>query len=242
MIMFVLSPMNLKTVTRGLFVAFLAVFLQSCETKTKVSMYKYFDTTTDIEGNVYKIVEIHGQTWFAENLRTTKLNDGTPIQNGTHYEIWKNADTAAYCWYNNEQYNYGATYGALYNWHAVNTGKLCPHGWKVPGEEDWMTLIDSLKGVDVAGGRMKHTGAQYWTVANVQATNSSGFTALPGGCRNIISEYKFINDRGFWWSRSRYDDSSAWFHSLYYYSGKIYTEKFHTRSGFSVRCVKEKDN
>lgn len=223
----------------GYLFAFLIAFMSACSKEDReLEAFYSLETVTDIEGNQYRIIKIYNQTWFAENLKTTTFNDGTPINYGADSVVWSSTDSALYCWYSNNPRQYKDVYGALYNWHAVKSEKLCPKGWKVPDEENWQWLVDSLKGENVAGGKMKHSGTLYWTATNTGATNSSGFRALPGGYRNIISEYKNLNDYGFWWSASNQGDSSAWYHCLYYYSAKIYRNHTKHNMGFSVRCVK----
>ena len=101
-------------------------------------------TLTDIEGNTYKTVKIGNQIWMAENLKTTKFNDGTAIPLVIKQKDWNNLTTAGYCWYKNDSSMYSRIYGALYNWYAVNTGKLCPVGWNVPTEAAWISLLEYL--------------------------------------------------------------------------------------------------
>lgn len=98
---------------------------------------------TDIEGNVYTSVKIGTQTWMVENLKTTKYNDGTSIPLVTDNAVWKSSLSPAYCWYDNDISN-KEPYGALYNWFAVNTGKLCPSGWHVPTIDEWSVLEQFL--------------------------------------------------------------------------------------------------
>ena len=93
---------------------------------------------TDIEENIYKIVKIGDQIWLAENLKTTKYQDGTAIPNVAVAATWEGLTTGAYCWYNNNETDNKKTYGALYNWYAINTGKLCPTGWHVPSDAEWI--------------------------------------------------------------------------------------------------------
>jgi len=81
---------------------------------------------------------------MAENLKTTKYNDGTSIPNVTENSAWTNLSTPAYCWYNNDDTTYKNTYGALYNWHTVNTAKLAPTGWYVPTNDEWAILDNYL--------------------------------------------------------------------------------------------------
>jgi len=233
------QQVKLRALVVSCLFAALIVFVSSCSKEDKeMDVFNLLETVTDIEGNRYRIIKIYNQTWFAENLKTTTFNDGTPINDGTDADVWSQTDSAAYCWYSNNPNKYKDVYGALYNWHAVKSEKLCPQGWKVPDEENWQWLVDSLKGENEAGGKMKHQGTMYWTADNTGATNSSGFRALPGGYRNIISEYKNLRDYGFWWSASGQGDSSAWYHCLYYYSVKIYRNHTKRNMGFSVRCVK----
>src|ERR1035437_3093980 len=101
-------------------------------------------TVTDKDGNVYHTVTIGTQTWMVENLKTTKYNDGTAIPNVTSVTGWRNLTTGAYCNYENDIAN-GTKYGHLYNWYAVNTGKLAPKGWHVPTDAEWQTLGNYVK-------------------------------------------------------------------------------------------------
>jgi len=133
----------------------------------------------DIEGNTYKTIKIGTQVWMAENLRVTKLNDGKAIQQITSIGSWPYDSTRCYCWYNNE-IKYKNTYGALYNWHILDTGNICPEGWHVPKDTEWTILTDFLGGDVVAGGKMKEADTTHWLNPNIDATNESGFTALPG--------------------------------------------------------------
>ena len=137
-----------------------------------------------------------------QNLKTTSYNDGTAIPLVTDLNIWYILGTPGYCWYN-DSIQYKNLYGALYNWYTVNTGKLCPTGWHIPTYIEWDTLMNYLGGLNIAGGALKSTTG--WNSPNIGATNSSGFTALPGG---IIDQ----NDGGFgekgivgfWWAAQYY--------------------------------------
>lgn len=129
----------------------------------------------DTDGNYYKIVKIGNQTWMAENLRTTILNDGTPIDYGT------TNSASGYKWYTHDTLKYKYTYGALYGRNIVSSKKLCPVGWHIPTNSEWETLGDILGGMEIAGGKMKETGTSHWNKPNVGATNESGFNAIPGG-------------------------------------------------------------
>ena len=203
------------------------------------------NTITDIDGNVYNIVKIGSQWWMADNLKTTKYNDGTPIPLKTDDDSWKttNQDSPAYCWYDNNISNKNP-YGALYNYYALDPEKngeknVCPEGWKVPTDEDWTVLTDHLGGPSVAGGKMKATGTDYWQTPNTGATNESGFTGLPGGSR-VNSDFVEIGKHGRWWSSTLHPTfGSVYFRQL---SHHVVTAQRHDLSqyqGFSVRCIQD---
>lgn len=114
---------------------------------------------TDIEGNVYKTIKIGNQVWMAENLKTTTYNDGTPIGYITYIGSSQNPQTLppGYCWPQNDSLNKNS-YGALYNWFVVNTGKIAPTGWHVPSENDFKILINYLGGESMAGQKLDELG------------------------------------------------------------------------------------
>ena len=170
-------------------------------------------------------VAIGSQTWTTRNLDVATYSDGTIIPQVTDPSEWGNLTTGAWCYYNNDNSN-GATYGKLYNWYAVagihdndpNTPnkKLAPTGYHVPSDGEWTTLTDYLGGETVAGGKMKETGTTHWPSPNQDATNTSGFTALPGGCRNNSGTFSYYGDYGklgsstFWWSSLEDGSQLAW--------------------------------
>ena len=187
---------------------------------------------SDIEGNVYKTIEIGEQTWMAQNLAVTKYNDGEQITLAVSESTWQNDSTGAYSWYNNVE----TKYGALYNWYAVSTDKLCPDGWRVPTDKDWTDLTDFLGGSGEAGGKLKEATYMHWTSPNAGASNSSGFTALPGGYRYDYSgAYNAVQRYGYWWTSS----SSGVGRSLYYSHAEINKININKRTGAYVRCIKE---
>jgi len=193
------------------------------------------NTVTDVDGNKYKTVKIGEQVWMAENLRTTKYNDGIPIQYITDGASWAALTAGAWCYYNNEPAN-DNPYGKLYNWAAAGTGKLCPTGWHIPTGQDWTKLIDELDGEEVAGGKMKATSL--WASPNTGATNESGFTGLPGGIRNTEGAFINIGSYGVWWSSAIYSD----YRVSYYLSNnsQVSMDPWANRmAGRSRRCVKD---
>jgi uncharacterized protein (TIGR02145 family) len=196
-------------------------------------------TVKDIDGNVYKTVTIGKQVWMAENLKTTKYNDGTAIPLVADDKAWEALTAPAYCWYNNDATANKKTYGALYNWYTVNTNKLCPKGWHVPTDEEWTTLTTYLKGESVAGGKLKETGTTHWQSPNTGATNETGFTALPSGTRSYNGTYYPIGSLGFWWSSTEKSAPNAFNRLMGYIGSVVIRVGTNKHYGFSVRCLKD---
>jgi len=195
------------------------------------------DLPTDADGNIYKTVTIGTQTWFAENLKTTKYMDNTVIPLVTDNNIWSNLTTPGYCWYNNDATN-KSTYGALYNWYTVNTGKLCPSGWRVPSDADWTILTTYLGGEGVAGVKLKETGTSHWTSPNTSATNTTGFTAVPGGFRNDFGTFLYLGSHGGWGSSTEDSTTGAWCRGMGYNYNSVNRIFSYKKDGLSVRCMR----
>lgn len=200
--------------------------------------HSFAQTVTDADGNVYNTVIIGTQQWTKENLKTTKFNDGSPIPLVTDGITWNNISTPAYCWYNNDQVNFGNTYGALYNWFAVDTSNLCPIGWHIPSDSEWTILSDYLGGSTLAGGKLKAT--TLWNAPNTGATNESEFTALPGGYRGGNGIFEQVGNMGMFWSASGTGfPFDAWLRGLNFDNTNFdrgTLAKFH---GFSIRCLND---
>ena len=194
---------------------------------------------TDADGNIYHAVTIGTQTWMVENLKTTRYNDGTPIPLDTNTNTWGYLTTGAYCWYNNDSASNKNTYGALYNWYAVNTGKLAPTGWHVPSDSEWETLGNYLGGDSVAGGPLKESGTAHWLSPNTGATNSSDFSALPGGEHHGNGVFYNVGYDGFWWSSTAYSATGSWARYIICHFAGVYSWYVNNADGFSVRCVKD---
>lgn len=197
-------------------------------------------TMTDQDGNTYKTITIGTQTWMAENLRTTTYTDGTSIHKVTDSYVWMDAVVGAYCGYkNSNDADTIATYGYLYNWFAVDSGKLAPEGWHIPTYEEWMVLIDALGGMPIAGGELKESGTAHWEHPNERARNTIGFTALPGGyCAGIY--FYSMGSKGYWWSSTEdWPDVKALVMDMN--NGSVVMFKGDNKSyyGLSVRCVKD---
>lgn len=203
----------------------------------------------DADGYVYNTVTIGTQVWMAENLKTTKYNDGTAIPNLTDNSSWGNTTSGAWCDYNNTSSN-SVTYGKLYNWYAVdnnasskaasNGGKnICPAGWHVPSDADWTTLTDYLGGMSVAAGKLTEAGTIHWTFDYASATNSSSFTALPGGYRKYDGwGFESFGYEGYWWTSSANSGDGVFRRLTHYYNNAETSEGINS-FGYSVRCLKD---
>lgn len=204
-------------------------------------------TINDADGNTYNTIWINGRQWMKENLKTTKYRDGTNIPNVTENGTWAGLSTPAYCWYNNDIAN-KPTYGALYNWYAVNTGNLCPTGWHVPTDAEWYAMenyVDPTINNPYAGGwrgtdggtKLKATSG--WNSGG-NGTDIYGFSALPGGHRSYdYGTFYYVGYLGFWWSGTEDGATYACRRLMSYDGGDVSRNFDNKRSGFSVRCVRD---
>jgi len=211
-----------------------------------------YGSVEDIDGNIYKTIQIGTQTWMAENLKTNRYNDGSQIPNVTGDADWVPLKTGAYRWYNNDAATYKNTYGALYNWYTVKTGKLCPTGWHVPSDDEWKQLEMAL-GMTQAqadgcgefpgisgrgtnqGTQMKATIGWYdWEGKYGDGTNTSGFSALPGGETDWSGKFEIEGYCGSWWSSTNAIDRVLDFSDPGVISG---VQNAHC--GISIRCLKD---
>jgi uncharacterized protein (TIGR02145 family) len=197
-----------------------------------------YDTVTDIDGNVYHSVTLGTQVWMLENLKTTRFNNGSPIPQVREFKAWRELKTPGFCWYYSDSVTYNSTDGILYNWYAVNTGKLAPKGWHIPSDEEWTILGTYLGGDPVAGGKMKEKGTTNWFIPNNGATNESGFTALASGFRNNDGQYgAHLLNACFWSSSQKW----GWGISriLSYDKRDLYKYLIFKENGHSVRCIRD---
>jgi uncharacterized protein (TIGR02145 family) len=203
-----------------------------------------FIPCADGDNNNYPVVQIGTQIWMAENLRTTKFNDGTAIPLVTDINAWVVLTTPGYCWYNNDEATFKNTYGGLYNWYVTdinsNGGKnLCPAGWHLPSDPEWTTLSTYLGGESIASGKMKETGTSHWLSPNLEATNESGFTALPGGARYFDGTFDLLGQYSQWWSSSQYSIDNGFLRYLAFDNGSVTSNSDSKQSGLSLRCFRE---
>jgi len=205
-------------------------------------------TVTDLDGNTYKTVKIGNQWWMAENLKVTHYQNGDSIPNVTNDNEWQNSSTGAYCEYDNNG-GYVATYGRLYNGYAVDDSRdIAPTGWHVPTDAEWLTMLESLGGYSpeyrIAGVKLKESGTTHWLEPNEEATNESGFTALPGGYRiggvpfSSGKYYSLGESASFWTSREIGFVSRNKYMLSYGFSG-VFRSEANSQYGLSIRCVKD---
>jgi uncharacterized protein (TIGR02145 family) len=207
-------------------------------------------------------VTICTQVWATKNLDVTTYSDGTLIPQVTDPTAWANLTTGAWCYYSNDAGN-NATYGKLYNWYAAVgiydaaslanatlRKKLAPTGWHVPTDAEWSSIINCLDPtadggwnyLNVAGGKMKETGTTHWNSPNQDASNSSGFSGLPGGCRYYDGSFDSIGYVSYWWSSSvisAFNTTEAWYRVLKNYDGDAHGNFYNKEAGFSVRCLRD---
>ncbi len=196
-------------------------------------------TVVDIDGNTYKTIGIGYQEWMAENLKTRKYNTGDSIYFVENDSIWAQLTSPGCCWYANDSVSNFDTYGALYNWYAVDGGQLCPSGWHVPTNDDITELVKYVGGMGVAGGMLKEKGTEHWNSPNTGATNKYGFSALAGGKRLANGIFDFEKVEANWWISTEYSTlNGSFFYILFNYgnSFQVYSSK---KNGMSVRCVKD---
>lgn len=201
-------------------------------------------------------VTICGQTWMAQNLTVTTYRNGDPIPQVTDPAQWVGLTTGAWCYYNNDP-STEAVYGKLYNWYAVNDPRgLAPQGWHIPDNGEWVALENCAGGYFTAGGALKEAGTAHWLSPNTGATNSTGFTALPGGMRTGGGSFMSLEQVGNWWSASSGQYAhfgilfqGGYYRSIFYASAIFYGNEAYTgfpsypisdfKTGMSVRCIKD---
>jgi uncharacterized protein (TIGR02145 family) len=182
------------------FIAFLLLF--TCTLNSQEEYPNEGMPIRDLDGNVYRIIMTESGVWMAQNLNTFKLNDGTPIDIVYDNTKWESIKTPARGFFKNTV-EYAETYGAIYNWYAVASGKLCPKGWHVPTQEEWNNLMDYAGGAQQSGdnpAKLKESGTKHWKAPNEGATNEIYFTALPAG---EISRFSGDTEPGTetnWWT------------------------------------------
>jgi uncharacterized protein (TIGR02145 family) len=213
----------------------------------KIKFTTNFETITDIDGNVYRIVKIGNQTWTIDNFNATRLRDGSPIPNRLEDSYWSNSapQKPAMCWYNNDRATHEKDYGAIYNWYAASHPLIAPEGWRIPTIYDYRDMGFYLRdlynlgtGWNLwrSGGHLKTTGFEFWQEPNTGATNQTNFSAKAGGGREgtfyVFGYYAVFNcsDEAFGYARSM---------TLRYNDNQIFTDDLRPKfGGYSLRLIK----
>ena len=226
-----------------------------------------YGTVKDIDGNTYKTVKIGNQRWMAENLRTTRYSNGDPIPYVKGNDEWSNLTTGAYCWYidsididDDGTKDYGVSYkecaGNLYNFYVVeDTRNVCPTGWHVPSEAEWVELIEFDRQYSSgAGVGTSLSPVEAWpsdVFEGSQFNDDLGFRALPVG--NLIFNFHYFKSNGNWWTSDEadYNDNDndngrsieMWIGGAPIFSHDGYLDSgggsFPADIGLSIRCVKD---
>lgn len=205
-----------------------------------VSLNILGNNAIDFDNNLYPIINIGTQNWLQTNLNVSHYRNGDPIPQVTDPTEWYNLTTGAWCYYNNDSATYASLYGKIYNWYAVADPRgLAPQGWHIPDTIEWNTLQDFLGGELIAGDKLKDTTIWVNNGIGVMATNSSGFTALPGGYRDFPGPFNDVTRYTSWWSSNSDGPGYAWYRALLDNCSCLYKYWDSNRTGFSVRCIKD---
>ena len=206
-----------------------------------LSIGNVIENSVDGSGGGYPSLQIGSQVWMAKNLDTKRLNDGTDIDLVTDGTEWGGLSAPGMCYYQNGEMENAPTYGALYNWFAVETEKLCPVNWRVPGLEDWNILINYLGTQIAAGGALRATGVELWKFPNAGATNSSEFTGQPAGFRHDNGSFNSLTMWTYWWASNTDETNTdnSWYVTTGYGGPGINTTSSPKVWGLSVRCIRE---
>ena len=224
-----------------------------------------YGTVKDIDGNSYKTIEIGEQNWMAENLKVTQYADGTAVPLVADDAQWTSLGISdrAYCWYDNKS-EYSDTTGVLYSWAGAMNGSasvndtttrvqgVCPDGWHLPSDEEWKEMEMEMGMSQAAadkyewrgtyeGGDLKELGFSHWENPNLACSNSSGFTALPGGFRSNTGVYYGLGQYATFWSATEKAGSSTiWYRALNFDKSNVYRYYVQGNRGASVRCVEDR--
>jgi uncharacterized protein (TIGR02145 family) len=236
----ILKMKIVKILFNIIFLSTICILYTRCKTEEKISE----NSITDADGNIYKTVNAAGRVWMAENLRTTRYTDGTPLKLVTQKADWFYKEKPGYSWYKNDSVKNGKPYGVLYNWYAINyltNGNkfVCPTGWHVPTDEEWKSLINALGGKLIAGAKLKMKDTIYWNVPNLYATDSVGFHVVANGIRNALGDFmgkRYITN---FWCSNEESSNHGWDFGMYHNSNIIVKYANLKVNGYSVRCIKD---
>jgi uncharacterized protein (TIGR02145 family) len=220
----------------------LIICCTNCASTAEIQMFNG-NNWTNMVGDATStagVLTLCDQTWMLKNLEVSRYRNGDIIPKVTDPVEWAALTTGAYCYYNNDSATYAAIYGRLYNYYAVVDSRgLAPEGWHIPSDAEWTALETCLGGASVAGGAMKETGTTHWSSPNTGATNSSGFTALPGGNRNVNGLFLSLGDVSYWWSTTVFNTTDASFKYITFNNNSLQNTNSFKVNGFSIRCIRD---
>ncbi len=220
----------------GLLLVFCLFAMNGCK-KTDTTINTDPTSVTDVDGNVYPVKRICGKLWMTENLRTTRYNDSSVIPTGLSDAAWASTSAGAYSVYNSIASN-NTTYGKLYNWFAANHLKLAPIGWHVATEAEWAELVNCVGGSSVAGGKLKSISS-LWSAPNTNATDSSGFNAMPAGWRAMGGGFALLGEAAYFWGSNERNSTQGEYMVLRTDFGSVTFNGATKQFGYSIRCVKD---
>jgi uncharacterized protein (TIGR02145 family) len=211
-----------------------------------------FFNCSDPDGNNYAVIDLGKKYWMAENLRTTKFQNGESIDEINDNNLWAKHLFAAQC---NSPYSNSIDrkriYGRLYNWYAVTDKRnVAPKGWHIATDAEWTNLTDTLNlniSINLAKALAINTEWNEHTTLGVvgndiKKNNSSGFGALPAGWRNgSKGTFSPLGTSAYWWTATNLKTSTntAWYRYIYYDTSDIQRSDSNKKNGFSIRCVKD---
>ena len=213
------------------------------------SFRTFYGEVADSDGNKYYTVKIGDREWMGSNLATARYSNGDIIPNISTNQGWRSTSEGAWSGYNNNP-GLHHVYGKLYNWHAVVDPRgLCPAGWHVPSDIEWIKLEIELGMIPssaassglrdrYAGGKLKETGTKHWLTPNMLATDEIGFSALPGGYRHPHGQFYTLRRNLNCWTSTGHSEIDAWFRNIYFNNAGISRNVYNKNSGFSVRCIR----
>ena len=206
-------------------------------------------TMRDIDGNTYTTVIIGTQEWTVENLQTTHYADGVPITAITDNATWAADTSGAYAWYSNDRATYGDTYGALYNWYAVDSehglayfqkNGVVESGWRIPTKTDFDVLMAYIGGATVAGGKLKEEGTTHWLTPNIGATDDYDFAMRPSGRRFQTGSFSLRTLNGILWTNTPAAAGYAYATTMTYDTDDVtFAATAPVNLGLAVRCVRD---
>jgi uncharacterized protein (TIGR02145 family) len=202
----------------------------------------------DKDGNEYTTVTIGTQEWIVENFRSETYADDSAIPNLTVDLDWSSDATGAYCYYDNDEATYKGTYGALYNWYAINNVKGLSYlersgveeiGWRVPTEADFTTLSTFLGGDLISGGKLKEVGTTHWDAPNTGATDEEGFMAMPSGIRISTGTFLSIGESLEFGTSTESSPTELMAIGLSYDSAELVFDIGGKTKGYAIRLVRD---